>query len=172
MTSAMRRHFALIQRMVSLARRSRQSDIILFLQHAHRARGLVTRIPTARFSAAPRATFFAVALSCAEQSFGTITACVRLRHRRCADRRQRFMRIGDASRINKKGRSCNAIQIRTESFFLILPARFHRDDNALMHGTVSFLVEILAVLPAGCGHATGLQGVNQQQTFIFTTLLK
>ncbi len=45
---------------------------------------------------------------------------------------------------------------------------FHASDNTLMHGTVAFLVEILAVCQLD-NHALGLKGVDQrQQTFIFT----
>lgn len=62
---------------------------------------LVTRI-SGTFSAAPLATFFAVALSCAERSFGTITACTPAAS---ALRRQAPRLCGSVtpSRISRKG---------------------------------------------------------------------
>ena len=86
---------------------------------------------------------------------------------RAAQARAEVVRIGYTVEDQQERLIERSDQIR-QIVFLILTSWLHTGDNALMHGTVAFLVEILAVCQLD-NHALGLKGVNQrQQTFIFT----
>ena len=70
------------------------------------------------------------------------------------------VRIGYAVEDQQERLIERSDQIR-QIVFLILTSWLHAGDNALMHGTVAFLVEILAVCQLD-NHALRLKGVNQR----------
>ncbi len=82
---------------------------------------------------------------------------VRLR-RIGAVRRQALALCGSVTLMSdqQKGRSCIAID-PADVFLDTAGLGFTRSDNTLMHGTVAFLVEILAVCQLD-NHAPGTQG--------------
>ena len=79
---------------------------------------------------------------------------------RATQARAEVVRIGYAVEDQQERLIERSDQIR-QIVFLILPSWLHTGDNALMHGTVAFLVEILTVRQLD-NHALGLKGVNQR----------
>lgn len=79
---------------------------------------------------------------------------------RTTQARAEVVRIGYAVEDQQERLIERSDQIR-QIVFLILTSRLHAGDNALMHGTVAFLVEILAVCQLD-NHALRLKGVNQR----------
>ena len=79
---------------------------------------------------------------------------------RATQARAEVVRIGYTVEDQQERLIERSDQIR-QIVFLILPSWLHTGDNALMHGTVAFLVEILTVRQLD-NHALGLKGVNQR----------
>ncbi len=117
------------------------------------------------FSAAPQATFFAVAFSCAETIF-------RYDHRvhaphRHAQARAEVVRIGHAIKDQEERVIQCGDQIR-QIVFLILTARFTRAIIPLVNRAFTFLSSGTDGWPAGSPRLR-LQCVDQRhQTFVFT----
>ena len=150
--------------MIRLTCRTDDPDI-LFLQHTHGARQVSH--PNQRNAFCRAAGHFF------RRGVELCGAIFRHNHRmnasgvRAAQARAEVVRIGYTVEDQQERLIERSDQIR-QIVFLILTSWLHTGDNALMHGTVAFLVEILAVCQLD-NHALGLKGVNQrQQTFIFT----
>ncbi len=134
------RAFCLIQRMVSLASPFRQSRYSSSATCASCAKA--GDADQWHAFAAPQARLF---FRRRVKLRGAVLSA-RLPHVRrgigAAQTGAKIMRIGDAIE-DQKGRSCNAIDPADR--FPDNAGPLHASDNTLMHGTVAFLVEILAV---------------------------
>ncbi|GCJ27488.1 hypothetical protein BvCmsK50A_00115 [Escherichia coli] len=150
-------HFALIECMIRLACRTDDPDI-LFLQHTHGARKVSHPNQWNAFCRAAGYFF--------RRSVELCGAIFRHNHRvnassvRATQARAEVVRIGYTVEDQQERLIERSDQIR-QIVFLILTSWLHAGDNALMHGTVAFLVEILAVCQLD-NHALRLKGVNQR----------